>query len=141
MRVEFLDGPKIDLILKLIQASLSPVGYEKVRDAMKTNHFLGELLNSRPILNQFSYKYHSFNYVSNYSFCLFGKPSTSDPWGWSYYGHHLCVNVFVWGGQMVISPVFIGAEPNVSSHQISSNNSSLTKVNGKESVYSKQKPN
>lgn len=29
------------------------------------------------------------------------------------FGHHLCLNVFIAGQQMVIGPVFLGAEPNV----------------------------
>ena len=49
----------------------------------------------------------------DFSFCIFGTPSETGPWGWQLYGHHLCVNLFVLGEEMVISPVFIGAEPNV----------------------------
>jgi hypothetical protein len=49
------------------------------------------------------------------SFCIFGTPSVDGPWGWQLYGHHLCVNIFILGEEMIISPVFIGAEPNVSS--------------------------
>jgi Protein of unknown function (DUF3500) len=55
-RVEFLEQNKIDLAMDIVKASLSPLGYQKVRDAMRTNHFLGELVNARPILNEFSYK-------------------------------------------------------------------------------------
>ena len=39
--------------------------------------------------------------------------SPSEPWGWSLYGHHLCLNVFLRGKQIVISPTFMGAEPNL----------------------------
>src|SRR5690606_20720764 len=31
---------------------------------------------------------------------------------WQLYGHHCAVNCLVIGGQMVVSPVFLGAEPN-----------------------------
>jgi len=31
-------------------------------------------------------------------------PSATGPWGWSLYGHHLALNCFALGGQMVISP-------------------------------------
>lgn len=47
------------------------------------------------------------------SFRLFGNPSASEPWGFTLFGHHLCLNIFVQRGQMSISPAFIGAEPNV----------------------------
>lgn len=47
------------------------------------------------------------------SFLLFGTPDEDEPWGYTFFGHHLCLNVFVVGRQMTIGPVFIGAEPNV----------------------------
>lgn len=113
--MEFLDTKKVDLIFGVVKASLSETGFKKVRDAMRTNHFLGELVNAKPILNELSYKYPSHKLFVDSSFLLFGTPSISTPWGWSLYGHHLCVNVFVLGHQMVVSPAFVGAEPNVSS--------------------------
>lgn len=57
LRLEFLEEAKLDTIFKLVESSTSPEGYVKIRDAMRTNHFLGDLVNSRPILNEFSYKY------------------------------------------------------------------------------------
>lgn len=57
LRLEFLEKSKLDAIFKLVEASTSPEGYVKIRDAMRTNHFLGDLVNSRPILNELSYKY------------------------------------------------------------------------------------
>jgi hypothetical protein len=40
-----------------------------------------------------------------------GDPSTAEPWGWQIDGHHLIINYFVLGDQVVMSPVFIGSEP------------------------------
>ncbi|RMJ25382.1 hypothetical protein PHISP_03736 [Aspergillus sp. HF37] len=74
---------------------------EAVLNAMRINHFLGDLVESPRVLNEFSY-----------NFVLFGRPSTSRPWGWSLYGHHLCLNVFLYRGQIIASPWFTGAEPN-----------------------------
>ena len=74
LRLEFLEKNKLDAIFKLVEASTSPEGYVKIRDAMRTNHFLGDLVNSRPILNEFSYKYHpnriTYNplYIPSFSF-------------------------------------------------------------------------
>ncbi|SEO09520.1 Protein of unknown function [Duganella sp. CF517] len=88
-------------IMNLIKASLSAKGFEKARGCMKTNAFLGQLCQLENIMNEWSY-----------NFLLFGEPSMDGPWGWNLYGHHLCLNVFVQGSQMVISPTFMGAEPN-----------------------------
>jgi hypothetical protein len=57
LRLEFLEQRKVDLAFNILKETLSPVGYGKVRDAMRTNHFLGELVNAKPILNELSYKY------------------------------------------------------------------------------------
>src|SRR5258706_8403362 len=42
---------------------------------------------------------------------IFGTPSPSEPWGWQIDGHHLNVNGFVLGDQLVLTPNFMGSEP------------------------------
>lgn len=91
-----------DSIMKILEATLSPEGYQKAEAAMRINGFLGELVEAPSIMNEYSY-----------NFVLFGEPSTIKPWGFSFYGHHLCLNVFLYRGQIVISPWFTGAEPNI----------------------------
>lgn len=101
LRLEELPPPLQRLVLDVLRASLSEQGYHKARGCMHTNDFLGHLCEVPGILNEWSY-----------NFLLFGEPTTTGPWGWSLYGHHLILNCFVIGGQMVISPTFLGAEPN-----------------------------
>lgn len=88
-------------ILNVLKATLSPEGYDKAIKAMRINHFLGELVESPRVMNEFSY-----------NFVLFGTPSPTRPWGWSFYGHHLCLNIFLYKNQIIASPWFTGAEPN-----------------------------
>ncbi|WP_322044707.1 DUF3500 domain-containing protein [Paraburkholderia sp. J67] len=102
LRLEELPISQRRAVMALVAASLSPEGYRKAEGCMLTNGFLGELCGLPQIMNEWSY-----------NFLLFGTPSPMQPWGWSLYGHHLCLNCFVLGGQMVISPTFMGAEPNV----------------------------
>jgi hypothetical protein len=90
-----------DEVLHVLETSLSPEGYQKALGAMRVNHFLGELVQTPTIMNEFSY-----------NFALFGTPSTTRPWGFSFYGHHLCLNLFFYRSQIVCSPWFTGAEPN-----------------------------
>jgi hypothetical protein len=87
-------------ILAVLRASLSPQGFERARQLMKINHFLGELVHAPRVMNEYSY-----------NFNLFGTPSATEPWGWNFYGHHLCLNCRFIGNQMVVTPVFMGAEP------------------------------
>jgi hypothetical protein len=88
-------------ILSILKATLSPEGYHKAISAMRINGFLGQLVDGTKVMNEYSY-----------NFVLFGEPSTTQPWGWSFYGHHLCLNIFLYKSQIVISPWFTGAEPN-----------------------------
>ncbi|WNV82973.1 DUF3500 domain-containing protein [Umezawaea sp. Da 62-37] len=102
LRLDEVSGTVREAVLGLIRASLSEAGFDKVRKCMWTNDFLGRLVHGPRVMNEFSY-----------NFNLFGEPSEITPWGWSLYGHHVCVNVMVVGTQMVASPVFLGAEPNI----------------------------
>lgn len=88
-------------MLKVLETTLSPEGYAKAVGAMRTNHFLGELCDCAGVMNE-----------DSYNFCLFGAPSAVAPWGFSFYGHHLCLNVFLYKSQIIVSPWFTGAEPN-----------------------------
>ena len=101
LRLDQTRAPVVEAVLALMEASMSPEGFEKARNCMRTNDFLGELVNAPQVMNEFSY-----------NFMLYGDPSSTEPWGWNFYGHHLCLNCFLIGGQMVISPTFMGAEPN-----------------------------
>jgi len=94
-------SPKIRTsIHSILKASTSPQGYEKILGCCLTNDFLGHLVNGKKVLNE-----HSYN------FRLFGTPSLTSPWGYTFFGHHLCLNVVFLGKRMVIGPTFMGAEP------------------------------
>ena len=102
VRVEFL-GPKArDAILGLIAASTSPDGFDLVRATMRINGFLGDIVGLPNIMNEFSYQ-----------FAIYGIPSLAEPWGWQLFGHHLAINCVVVAGRMVMTPLFLGAEPNL----------------------------
>src|SRR5579859_5454816 len=45
-----------------------------------------------------------------YHAAIFGAPG-DDRWAWRFEGHHLSVNVTVTGGQPLIAPLFMGANP------------------------------
>lgn len=91
--------------MAVLRASMSPHGYALSRDVMKLNRFLGDLVGGPAVMGEWSY-----------IFCLFGEPSASEPWGWQLFGHHLVLNCFVLGQQMVLTPAFWGAEPNFADH-------------------------
>ncbi len=86
--------------MAVIKASLSAAGYEKTRDLMKLNGNLGELVGAPKLLGEWCYQLH-----------VFGEPSPTEPWGWQLSGHHLVITCFILGGQMTLTPTFMGAEP------------------------------
>ena len=100
LRLEETTDSVREAVLDVLRASLSAKGYETTRAVMRLNRFLGDLVGGRAVLGQWSY-----------TFCLFGGPSDSEPWGWQLFGHHLTLNCFVLGRQMVLTPAFFGAEP------------------------------
>lgn len=46
-----------------------------------------------------------------YYLTIMGTPSDTEPWGWQLEGHHLIVNYFILGDQVVMTPTFMGTEP------------------------------
>lgn len=84
----------------LLGTSLSAEGVAQTQDIMKTEQTLFEL-NGEPI------RYG----VEKYYFTVMGTPSTTEPWGWQLDGHHLVINFFVLGDQVVMTPAFWGGEP------------------------------
>ena len=87
--------------MAVVRASLSAAGYQKARNLMKLNAFLGELVGAPLLLGEWSYQLH-----------IYGEPSATEPWGWQISGHHLIITCFVLGDQMTLTPTFMGAEPN-----------------------------
>ena len=100
LRLEFQPEPVQHAALALLRASLSPEGADLVQAMMRINGFLGEVVDLESVLNEFSY-----------NIALYGDPDLQAPWGWQLFGHHAAVNCLVVEGRMVVSPVFLGAEP------------------------------
>ena len=105
LRLDEIGEPLRDAVLAVLRASMSPHGYELSRDVMKLNRFLGDIVHGPAVMGEWSY-----------IFCLFGEPSTTEPWGWQFFGHHLVLNCFVLGQQIVATPAFWGAEPSYADH-------------------------
>ena len=102
LRLDELDPALRDAALAVVEASLSPEGFALVRNLMRINGFLGDLVDLPLLMNEYSY-----------NFALYGVPSETEPWGWQLFGHHVALNCLVAGSQLVVSPVFLGAEPDI----------------------------
>jgi hypothetical protein len=95
-----LDRAQREKALALLARSLSARGFRTVRDIMRLNQSAAEL-SGRPE-----------EYGEDlYWLLIMGTPSDFAPWGWQLQGHHLVINCFVLGDQIVMTPTFLGAEP------------------------------
>jgi hypothetical protein len=87
----------------MLGASLSAKGLKLTRDIMRLNETLGEL-NGNNFVEYGEWKF----WIT-----IMGEPSPTEPWGWQVDGHHLNLNYFVMGDQVVMTPAFWGSEPTV----------------------------
>ena len=96
-----MDEAQREAAFGLMRASLSADGLKLSRDIMNLNRTLGELNNDNFV------EYNEWLYWIT----VMGEPSADQPWGWQVDGHHLIINYFVLGDQVVMTPLFIGSEP------------------------------
>jgi hypothetical protein len=47
----------------------------------------------------------------NYYISLWGEPHKEEPWGFSFSGHHLGINLTVLGEEISLTPLFLGTDP------------------------------
>jgi hypothetical protein len=95
-----MSEPQRELAYGLLRASLSARGLENARNIMRLNETIAELTKRFEEYGEFLYW-----------MAIMGEPSDTQPWGWQLEGHHLIVNYFVIGDQVVMTPSFWGSEP------------------------------
>ena len=95
-----MSGPQRDAVWALLAAGLSARGFELARDVTRLEEHLAELMDDHD-----QYGEHL------YWITIMGEPSATEPWGWQFEGHHLIINFFVLGDQVVMTPTFFGGEP------------------------------
>ena len=95
-----MDDRQRDAAFGLLGASLSARGLRTSRDVMRLNGYVAEVKNNFDEYGE-----------GLYFLTVMGEPSDTEPWGWQLDGHHLVVNYFVLGDQVVMTPTFMGSEP------------------------------
>jgi hypothetical protein len=89
-----------DRALAVLKETLSTQGFETARDIMRLNETVMEMTGR---LDEYG--------EDLYWLSIMGTPAATEPWGWQIDGHHLNINTFVLGDQMVMTPAFLGSEP------------------------------
>ncbi len=95
-----MDERQKEAAFELVRAGLSARGFNLARDIMRIDGYLADLLDDLEAYGEYLY------FID-----IFGEPHETEPWGWQLDGHHLVVNYFVMGNQVVMSPNFWGSEP------------------------------
>jgi hypothetical protein len=96
-----LTAPQRDAVMKLLSASLSAEGYQKVLDIMRGDEVLKRNGGGRgPQFGQ-----------DEYYLAYLGTPSTTTPWMLQYGGHHLAINLTIAGAQTTMAPSLPAAQP------------------------------
>ncbi|MFG3033570.1 DUF3500 domain-containing protein [Streptomyces sp. NPDC048253] len=95
--------------LSILKAGMSARGLENADKVRHLNLYGGQLVD---LTDQFNDEL--------YWLTIMGTPSATEPWGWQFEGHHLVINYFVLGDQVVMTPTFMGTEPRVADYGIDS---------------------
>jgi hypothetical protein len=95
-----MSEPQQARALELLRAALSAKGLELTRNVMRLNYTIAEITNNFTEYGE-----------GLYNLTVMGQPSPREPWGWQLEGHHLILNYFVLGDQVVMTPAFYGSEP------------------------------
>jgi hypothetical protein len=86
--------------MNVIEASVSPEGFEEIRATMRSNQALGDFVNYwTDTLREYAYV-----------FTIFGEPSVERPWMWQIMGHHLDLHCTMLGDRLVFAPQFMATE-------------------------------
>jgi hypothetical protein len=94
-----LTSAQRDAAMRMLQALLSPEGYQKVLDIMGSDEALAQQGNPFAAGKDV------------YTLGVFGKPSTTQPWMVQFGGHHLALNMTMAGSRGVVTPTLTGAQP------------------------------
>lgn len=98
--LEEMDDTQKSAAKAILAAGLSAQGLGNAETIMKLNTYGGLLVGQESQFNE-----------NLYWFTVMGTPSATDPWGFQVDGHHLVINYFVLGDQVVMTPCFWGSEP------------------------------
>jgi Protein of unknown function (DUF3500) len=87
--------------MAILQAALSEEGYEKTVGVMVSDQVLADEGGGGDL--QFG--------IDRYFVTIFGTPSETEPWMLQFGGHHLALNLTVYGQDNVLTPSFTGVQP------------------------------
>jgi hypothetical protein len=99
-----LDDAQRKLAMALLRTSVGDGGYQRIQMSMARETVLSAL--------QKAPEGQALRDPALFYITIFGTPSTTNPWGWTFEGHHISTHFTVRGNQVSIAPMFLGSQPN-----------------------------
>lgn len=99
-----LNDAQRKLAMALLRTGVGERGYQKIQMSMARETVLSA--------QQKTPEGQAVRHPDLFYITIFGTPSTTTPWGWTYEGHHISTHFTVRGNQVSTSPIFLGSQPN-----------------------------
>jgi hypothetical protein len=100
----------------LLTTLFSSQGYLKTTSIMVLDDVLNEVYKEayerKLIPDEVYQEIRALNWdYGNYFIAIWGEPNLQDPWGLKFEGHHISINLSVVGGEVSLTPLFLGTDP------------------------------
>ena len=99
-----LNDAQKKLAMDLLRVSVGEGGYQRIEASMTREPVLSAL--QKTPQGQ-SVRHPDLFYVG-----IFGAPSATNLWGWTFEGHHISTHFTIHGNQVSTTPMFLGSQPN-----------------------------
>jgi uncharacterized protein DUF3500 len=92
------------LAMDLLRTAVGDGGYRRIQMSMARE----------PVLSaqQQTAEGQALRHPDLFYITVFGTPSTTTAWGWTFEGHHISTHFTVRGNQVATAPMFLGSQPN-----------------------------
>jgi hypothetical protein len=99
-----LNDAQRTLAMALLRTGVGDGGYQRIQMSMAREPVLSAL--------QKAPEGQALRSPDLFYVTIFGTPSATTPWGWTYEGHHISTHFTVRGNQVATGPMFLGSQPN-----------------------------
>ena len=99
-----LNDAQNKLAMALLRTGVGDGGYQRIQMSMARETVLSAL--------QKTPESQAVRDPALFYITIFGTPSATTPWGWTFEGHHISTHFTVRGTQVSTAPMFLGSQPN-----------------------------
>jgi hypothetical protein len=109
-------GPRSGVVLKELNESQKKLAMDLLRTGVGDGGYkrIQMSMAREPVLSaqQKTPEGQAIRHPELFYITIFGTPSATNPWGWTFEGHHISTHFTVRGNQLSTGPMFLGSQPN-----------------------------